>query len=92
MNKTMCAGFVLAALLFACPAWAWDGFDAESAELVEITPAIIPSAGEVITLNNKDQDLIQDCTVINVTRNKATVEVVVQFLNGELHTLVMEGI
>lgn len=82
-------GLVLLGL--ASFATAWDGFDAESADLVEIIPENVPTAGETINVKNHDTDQTELCLVENVKRNRRTIEIVVAYPDGKLHTLVMEG-
>lgn len=76
---------------YAGEARAWDGFDAESADLVEIIPDIIPQQGEEVEVRNHDTEKSMNCVVKSVTRNSRTIEVVVQDQNGKSYTLVMEG-
>lgn len=74
-----------------CHVMAWDGFDADSADLVEIIPDNVPSAGEKITLSNRENDSMQECTVESVKRNRRTIELVVILPDGQKRMLVMEG-
>lgn len=86
---------VLAAFLFflpALPALAWDGFDADSADLVEIVPDTVPAAGDTITVRNRDRNTEFTCIVIAVKRNSRTTEVSVRCQDDPARTLVMEGI
>lgn len=78
-------------ILCAPCAFAWDGFDADTGDLVELPLDSDPDPGDKITLNNKDTDNIQEAIVESVKRNRKTIEVVVRLQNGEARTLVMEG-
>ena len=75
----------------ATSALAWDGFDADSADLVEVIPDRVPSKGETVDVHNYDKDTTETCLVESVTRNARTVELVVRAPAGAVHTLVMEG-
>lgn len=70
---------------------AWDGFDAASADLVEVTPDHIPAKGDTVTVRNYDTENTQVCLVESVTRNTRTIELVVRTPTEEARTLVMEG-
>ena len=70
---------------------AWDGFDADTTDLVEITPDRLPSQGDTVDVRDYDTDTTQTCLVEAVTRNARTVEVVVRTPKGLKRTLVMEG-
>ncbi|WP_297227884.1 DUF5334 family protein [uncultured Desulfovibrio sp.] len=78
-------------LLAALPAAAWDGFDADSTELVEIIPDALPVEGENVDVRDYTTDQTTTCLVKAVTRNSRTVEVVVRTPEGGTRTLVMEG-
>ena len=73
------------------PALAWDGFDADSADLVEIIPDALPNKGDTVDVRNYSNDETTTCLVVSVTRNSRTVEIVVGTPAGEAHSLVMEG-
>ena len=77
--------------VLCAPCFAWDGFDADSAELVEIRPDVIPLPGQTVEVRNYDTDKMENCIVESVIRNRRTYEVVVFFPDGTKHTLVMEG-
>lgn len=79
--------FLLAGSLCA----AWDGFDADSGDLVEIMPDAIPSVGDRIEVHNYDQNKTERYHVESVRRNRRTIEVVVHDDNNLYRTLVMEG-
>lgn len=81
----------MAMLALGAMASAWDGFDAESIELVEITPDAYPQTGDTITIKNYDQDNSVTGIVENVKRNRRTIEVVARYPDGTSHTLVMES-
>lgn len=78
-------------LLTALPVTAWDGFDADSSELVEIIPDALPAEGENVDVRDYSTDQTTTCLVKAVTRNSRTVEVVVRTPEGGTRTLVMEG-
>lgn len=78
-------------LLLAAPGWAWDGFDAETSDLVEIIPDNVPSPGDTVTVKNYDHDTESKALVESVRRNSRTIEVVVFFPDSSQHTLVMES-
>ncbi|RRD72296.1 MULTISPECIES: DUF5334 family protein [unclassified Desulfovibrio] len=82
------------ALFLLCPPWtslAWDGFDAESADLIEVSPDRVPSRGDTVDVRSHDTEATQTCLVESVIRNKKTVELVVRTPSGAVRTLVMEG-
>lgn len=74
----------------ACLSFAWDGFDADTADLVEIIPDIIPAIGSTVDVRVYDTDETQPCIVESVTRNRRTIEVVVRDPQDKKRTLVME--
>lgn len=78
-------------ILFPFRALAWDGFDAESSDLVEIIPEEVPASGAVITVKDRELDTLETCLVKSVKRNRRTIEVAAECPDGRLHTLVMEG-
>lgn len=80
-----------ALLLCARPVAAWDGFDADSAELVEIIPDALPVKGENVDVRDYSTDITTTCLVESVLRNSRTMEVVVRTPDGGRRTLVMEG-
>lgn len=69
---------------------AWDGFDADTADLVEIIPDRVPETGATVDVRVYDKDETFTCLVVNVTRNRQTIEVVVRTPDGKTKTLVME--
>ena len=75
----------------ACDIYAWDGFDAETTNLVEITPEDVPSAGDTINVRDYENDTSQICLVDAVTRNRHTIEVVARTPEGKKRILVMES-
>ena len=85
----------LAVMMWLCsplpPAFAWEGFDAATADLVEITPDRIPSRGETIEVRNYDKNTTETCLVESVIRNARTIEIVARTPGGEQKRLVMEG-
>lgn len=80
-----------ALLLAAGRAWAWDGFDADSADLVRIEPDRTPAPGETISVKNYDSRETVSAIVKSVKRNRRTIEVVVLYPDNTSRTLVMEG-
>lgn len=90
--KRLLTGFLLFFAIGAwIPAFAWDGFDADSADLVEIIPDNVPEPGAEISVKNHDANLTETCVVESVKRNRRTIEVAASCPDGKLHTLVMEG-
>ena len=73
------------------PALAWDGFDADTADLVEVIPDRVPSKGDAVDVRNYDKDATETSLVESVARNARTVELVVRTPAGVTRTLVMEG-
>lgn len=83
---------LLAVLLWVpCTCLAWDGFDADSADLVEIEPDEIPQIGDTISVKNHDTDATEGGLVMSVKRNSRTIELVVRNPDGREHIFVMEG-
>ena len=74
-----------------CTAFAWGGFDADSTDLVEISPEDVPQPGSVINVTNRDARTTIECIVLGVRHNARTIEVVAKYPDNTLHTLVMEG-
>lgn len=88
--------FIFLAALAGGLAWTgqaigWDGFDAESADLVAIIPDRLPPVGGSVEVYNYDTDSSQSCIVESVTRNRRTTEVGVRAPDGTTRILVMEG-
>lgn len=83
---------VILSFLAVPVALAWDGFDAETTDLVEIIPDQLPIRGDVVTLRDYDTDTSRSCTVESVRRNRRTVELVVRCPENDLRTLVMEAL
>ncbi len=77
-------------LLPAVSAAAWDGFDAATTALVEITPAAVPSPGDTVDVKEYETDMTVTCLVDRVDRNRRTVEVVVITPDKARRVLVME--
>lgn len=89
--KYLLTGVLAAGVFFlARAAFAWEGFDAETADLVEILTDIVPAPGAKVDVRAYDTDSTQTCIVESVTRNRRTIEVVVKDPNGARRTLVME--
>lgn len=70
---------------------AWDGFDADSSDLVEVLPDKIPNTGDTVEVRNYETDASGHCIVESVRRNRRTIELVVRDAEGVSRTLVMEG-
>ena len=91
MNHLFRGAILLGCLLLPTATWAWDGFDADTTDLVELTPDNLPAPGETVDVRNYDTDSSQTCLVESVVRNSRTIEVVVRAPDGKRRTLVMEG-
>ena len=91
MKYLLSLSALLGCLSLCGSAAAWDGFDADTADLVAVTPDRIPRHGDAIDVHNYDKNSTESCLVQSVTRNTRTVEIVVRTASGTLHTLVMEG-
>ena len=67
MKHLLFVAALLGCLCMTIPALAWDGFDADSADLVEVIPDRVPSKGDTVDnaiewVNANSGDL-EDCTV-----------------------------
>jgi hypothetical protein len=82
---------VVCGLILPVPVAAWDGFDADTADLVEIITDKIPSRGDAVDIRHYDTDSVQTCLVESVLHNARTVEIVARSADGVKRTLVMEG-
>ncbi|MDO5484640.1 MAG: DUF5334 family protein [Desulfovibrionaceae bacterium] len=91
MKYLLPAAVLTTGLLLPPPAISWDGFDADSADLVEITPDELPQTGDTVDVRNYDTDTTQTCLVEAVNRNARTIEVIVRLPDGQQRILVMEG-
>ncbi|MCI7569624.1 DUF5334 family protein [Desulfovibrio sp.] len=91
MKYLLACSAVAACLGLPVMLYAWDGFDAATAELVEVTPDALPSGGDAVDVRDYATDRVQTCLVENVTRNARTVELSVRTPDGQWRTLVMEG-
>ena len=91
MNHLFRGAILLGCLLLPTAIWAWDGFDADTTDLVELTPDNLPAPGETVDVRDYDTDSSQTCLVESVVRNSRTIEVVVRAPDGKRRTLVMEG-
>ena len=91
MKHLLLGAAIAGCLVMPLTVLAWDGFDAATTDLVEITPDRLPSQGDTVDVRNYDTDASQTCLVESVTRNARTVEVVVRTPKGLRRTLVMEG-
>lgn len=91
MNLFFSGAILLGCLVLPTAVMAWDGFDADTTDLVELTPDKLPSPGEAVEVRDYDTDTTQTCLVVSVARNSRTIEVVVRAPDGKQRTLVMEG-
>lgn len=90
--KYLLTALCLLSFALSCEiAFAWDGFDAATADLVEITPDAVPVPGDSVEVRDYESDEARPYVVSSVTRNRRTIEVVVTDNNGVSRTLVMEG-
>lgn len=79
--------------LLPATALAWDGFDADTTALVEVTPAEMPKAGQTIEIRDYDTDETNGYTVESVKRNVRTVEISVRnTATNSKRVVVMEGL
>lgn len=76
--------------LYSGTCFGWDGFDSDSADLVEIIPDAIPNINSTVEVRNYETDQTETCIVESVTRNRRTIELVVRDPNGKRRILVME--
>lgn len=92
MNHLYRGAFLLGCcFLLPTAVLAWDGFDADTTDLVELTPDRLPTPGDAVDVRDYDADASQTCLVERVARNPRTIEVVVRAPDGTRRTLVMEG-
>ena len=91
MNLFLSGAVLLGCLVLPTAVMAWDGFDADTSDLVELTPDKLPVPGEAVDVHDYDTDATQTCLVVSVVRNSRTIEVVVRAPDGKQRTLVMEG-
>lgn len=70
---------------------AWDGYNSDTADLVEIIPDSVPNIGATVDVRNYETDENTPCIVESVVRNRRTIEVIVRDPGGKRHILVMEG-
>lgn len=91
MKYLLMVALLCAATLQGAFGLAWDGFDADSTELVEISPDAVPQLGDSVNVKIYDTDSTVAGIVESVRRNRRTVEVIVRYPDGKSHTLVMEG-
>ncbi len=75
----------------AVTASAWEGFDAETTDLVSLSPDKTPSRGDTVEVHNYDKEKDETCVIEHITLNARTTEVIVRMRDGTLRTLVMEG-
>lgn len=91
MKYLFMGALLLSGVAFGAMCLAWDGFDADTTELVEITPDVVPQPGDTINVKNYDTDSTVIGIVESVSRNRRTIEVVARYPDGNSHTFVMEG-
>lgn len=91
MKYLSMGALLLIFLAMAAIGRAWDGFDANTTELVEITPDAVPQTGDTVNVKNYDTNNTVMGIVESVRRNPRTIEVVARYPDGSNHTLVMEG-
>lgn len=79
--------------ILLCPSspLAWDGFDSDTADLVEVAPDKMPNAGDTIEVRSYEKESNYVALVEGVKRNVRTVELLVRFSDGKQHILVMES-
>lgn len=83
--------FLAVLICMATPALAWEGFDADTTNIVEVAPEQLPSRGDKISVRDYENETLLTCIVENVRRNKRTIELVVRCPEDSVHTLVMDG-
>ena len=82
---------VIALLILPSVAMAWDGYDAESGESVEIGQGNLVRPGENIEVYNNDTGEYSDVGVESIQRSGSSVEVeVYDYDSGEYRTLDMD--
>lgn len=91
MRKIFLVSLVLAMLVLPSLLFAWDGFDAETADLVEVTPDNMPNVGDTIEIRSYEEESSYVALVESVKRNVRTIELLVRLPNGKQHILVMES-
>lgn len=91
MKYSLFATAIVLNFVFFDLSLAWDGFDADSAELVEVIPDQLPNVGDKVEVRNYDANTISECYVESILRNQRTIELVVRDMDGKMKTLVMEG-
>lgn len=84
--------FIAILVSMATPVMAWEGFDADTTNIVEVAPEQLPSRGDKISVRDYENETFQTCMVENVRRNKRTIELVVRCPEESVHTLVMDGL
>lgn len=84
--------FITIGICLATPALAWEGFDADTTNIVEVTPEQLPSRGDKLSVRDYENETLMTCTVENVRRNKRTIELVVRCPEDSVHTLIMDGL
>lgn len=92
--KNIVMKYLIATIMFLgiCPGtcFGWDGFDSDSADLIEIITDAIPNINSTVEVRNYETDQTETCIVESVTRNRRTIEVVVRDPSGKRRILVME--
>lgn len=90
MNKYLAITAVCLPFVCTNTALAWDGFDADTTALVEITPAVIPAKGDNVDVKDSESETSVTCLVEQVTRNTRTVEISVITPDKLKRILIME--
>ncbi len=91
MKYSVPALFLAAFANCASAAFAWDGFDSESIELVEIQMDSDPGIGETLDIKYQESGITRTGIVQSVKHNKSTIEIAIRYPDNSLRTLVMEG-
>lgn len=82
---------LLSVALYPSGILAWDGFDSDTADLVEVTPDKMPNTGDTIEVRSYEKEINRVALVESVKRNVRTIELMVRFSDGKQHLLVMES-
>jgi len=90
MKKAMVA-LLMAMAMMAAPGWAWDGFDADTGDAVEIDKGNTVRPGRDIEIYNWNTGEYQDVTVDSIQRRGNSVEVeIYDYDTGEYRSLEMQ--
>ncbi|MDD6180599.1 MAG: DUF5334 family protein [Desulfovibrionaceae bacterium] len=90
MKKIFCLTACCIPLCTAGAAFAWEGFDAATTALVEVTPALLPARGDTVEVRDMETEDVTSCRVARVDHNTRTVELVLIAPDGTHRILVME--